>query len=174
MEHIYLVKWINCLCLNEATLGKVVIGEMASRRNDIAPMTDLLVLWQTSAKSSCQKHQPKPLGHFGFGLTFWQVDFIVSWLLGGRPFLLVPVTSSIVQTRQGSFSSGQVTLSTNPFEIMNGQPGKPYWRRRISTVDLLVLTSLDQLLFILKILFTFFTKQPTLMGRSTVLSLPLQ
>ncbi len=44
----------------------------------------------------------------------------------------------------------------------------------ISTVDLLELTSLDQLLFILKILLTFFTKQPTLMRRSTVLSLPIQ
>jgi hypothetical protein len=41
-------------------------------------------------------------------------------------------------------------------------------------VDLLVLTSLDQLIFILKILFTFDTKQAILIRRSTVLSLPLQ
>ncbi len=47
-------------------------------------------------------------------------------------------------------------------------------RRRLSTVDLLVLTSLDQLLFILKILLTFFTKQATFMRRSTVLRLPPQ
>ncbi len=40
---------------------------------------------------------------------------------------------------------------------------------RISTVDLLVLTSSDQLLFVLKLY--FFTKQPILMRRSTVLSL---
>jgi hypothetical protein len=40
--------------------------------------------------------------------------------------------------------------------------------------DLLVLTSLDQLLFILKILFNFITKQATSTRRSTVLSLPLQ
>ncbi len=33
-------------------------------------------------------------------------------------------------------------------------PGKSYKRGRLSTVDLLVLTSLDQLLSILKILFT--------------------
>ncbi len=52
-------------------------------------------------------------------------------------------------------------------------PGKPYWRRRISIVDLLVLTSLNQLLFVLKIWNTFFTKQATLMRRSTVLSLSL-
>ncbi len=44
----------------------------------------------------------------------------------------------------------------------------------MSTVDLLVLTSLDKLLFILKILFAFFTKQATFMRRSTVLSIHLQ
>jgi hypothetical protein len=45
---------------------------------------------------------------------------------------------------------------------------------RISTVDLLVLTGLDQLIFKLNKIFTFVTKQATLMRRSTVLSLPLQ
>ncbi len=44
----------------------------------------------------------------------------------------------------------------------------------ISTVDLLVLTSLDQLFFKLKKIFTIVTKQAALTGRSTVLSLPLQ
>ena len=39
-------------------------------------------------------------------------------------------------------------------EITN--PENPYWRGRLSTVDLLVLTNLKQLLFLLKILFTFF------------------
>ncbi len=49
---------------------------------------------------------------------------------------------------------------------------KSYWRgRRFSTVDLLVLANLNQLLFTLKISFTYFIKQATLM-RSTVLSLP--
>jgi len=43
----------------------------------------------------------------------------------------------------------------------------------ISTVDLLVLTSLDQIVFIMKILFTFVTKQVVFMRRSIVLS-PLQ
>ncbi len=42
------------------------------------------------------------------------------------------------------------------------------------SVDLLVLTSSYQLIFILKILFNFATKQATLIGRSTVPSLPLQ
>ncbi len=49
---------------------------------------------------------------------------------------------------------------------------KSYWRGRLDTVDLLVLTSLKQVLFILKILFTLFKKQATLIRRSTVLSLP--
>ena len=40
-------------------------------------------------------------------------------------------------------------------------------RGRLSTFDLLVLTSLYQLVFILKILFSFFTKQSTLMRKST-------
>jgi hypothetical protein len=53
-------------------------------------------------------------------------------------------------------------------------PWKPYRRRRISTAHLLVLTGLDQLLLILKILSTYFAKQATLMRRSTVLSLPPQ
>jgi hypothetical protein len=45
---------------------------------------------------------------------------------------------------------------------------------RISTVDLLVLTSLDQLIFILKILFSFLQNKLILTRRSTVLSLPPQ
>jgi hypothetical protein len=49
-----------------------------------------------------------------------------------------------------------------------------YQTGRISTVDLLVLTSSDQLLLIMEPLFPCFTKQDTRMSRSTVLSLPLQ
>jgi hypothetical protein len=45
---------------------------------------------------------------------------------------------------------------------------------RLSTVNLLVLTSLDQLIFIIKILFTFDTKQVILKRGSSVLSLPFQ
>jgi hypothetical protein len=41
-------------------------------------------------------------------------------------------------------------------------------------VDLLVLTSIDQLLFTLKISFTLFKQQATLIRRSTVLCLPPQ
>ncbi len=54
------------------------------------------------------------------------------------------------------------------------QPGKSHWGGRLSTVDLLVLTILDQLIFKLKVFFSFLTKQATLRRRSTVLSLPPQ
>ncbi len=50
--------------------------------------------------------------------------------------------------------------------------GKSYWRERLSTVDLLVLTSSDLLLLYWKYYFLSLTNQATLMRRSTVLSLP--
>jgi hypothetical protein len=46
-------------------------------------------------------------------------------------------------------------------------------RKRLITVNLLLLTSLNQLFFKLLILFTFLNEQVTLMRRSTVLSLTL-
>ncbi len=58
--------------------------------------------------------------------------------------------------------------------MTSGQPGNPYSEVKLSTVDLLVLSSLDQLLFQLKILFIFVKNQATVMWRSSVLSLPLQ
>jgi hypothetical protein len=61
------------------------------------------------------------------------------------------------------------------FDIQCVCSGKSYCRERLSTVDhLVVLRSLDQLLFILKILFNFLTKQATLMRSYIVLSLPAQ
>ena len=67
-----------------------------------------------------------------------------------------------------------LNLGSMSWKFLCPQPGKSNWRGRLSTVDLLVLTSLDQLLLTLKVLFTFFTKQPTIMRRSTVLKLPPQ
>ncbi len=52
--------------------------------------------------------------------------------------------------------------------------GNPYWWGRLSTVDLLVLSCLDQLIFSLKIVLTFVTKQASLMRWSAVPSLPLR
>ncbi len=66
-------------------------------------------------------------------------------------------------------------LIINEYILACYSPWNPYWKGRLSTIDLLVLTSFDQLLVLLKILFTYLTKQLTLMRRSTVLlSLPLQ
>ncbi len=42
--------------------------------------------------------------------------------------------------------------------------GKPYQRGRLSTINLLVLTGLDQLLFILKIVSTFLQKKLPQLG----------
>jgi hypothetical protein len=53
-------------------------------------------------------------------------------------------------------------------------PAQESLTKGLGTVDLLVLTSLDQRLFILKILCTIFTKQAILIRRSTELSLPPQ
>ncbi len=63
---------------------------------------------------------------------------------------------------------------TNKYSRGSAGAGMPHWWGRLSTVDLLVLTSLYHLLLILQPLNTFFTKQATLMGRLTILSLPLQ
>ncbi len=62
---------------------------------------------------------------------------------------------------------------TSPLSVVFNQGNITEWGR-LRTVDLLVPTLLGQLLFILQILFTLFTKQATLMRRPTILSLPLQ
>jgi hypothetical protein len=75
----------------------------------------------------------------------------------------------------------RITLTTNIRLSWNGfiRAGislsrEPLLKGRLSTVGLLALTSLDERMFIFKILLTFFLqKQVTLMRRSTVLSLPL-
>jgi hypothetical protein len=50
-------------------------------------------------------------------------------------------------------------------KIVRANSGKSYRGERFCTVDLLVLSSLNQLLSALKIIVTFFTKQATLMRR---------
>jgi hypothetical protein len=52
--------------------------------------------------------------------------------------------------------------------------GNTYLSERISTLNLRVLTSLDELFFILNKYFFSFTKQAVLIRRSTVPSVPLQ
>jgi len=51
-------------------------------------------------------------------------------------------------------------------------PREPFLRERLSTIDLIVSTSIDLQFLILQTF--FFSKQATLIRRSTVLSLPLQ
>ncbi len=58
--------------------------------------------------------------------------------------------------------------------VGKGLSRDPLLKGRLSMVDLLVPTSLCQLILELKILLNFFTKQAPLMRRSTVMSLPLQ
>jgi hypothetical protein len=67
-----------------------------------------------------------------------------------------------------------VVAPKSPFHLYDKvPPGKSFGRERLSTIDLLVLvTSLNLLLLKLKILFSFFVQQATLMRRSTVLSIP--
>jgi hypothetical protein len=50
-------------------------------------------------------------------------------------------------------------------EKMDGRAGNPYWSGRLSTVDHLILTSLDQLLFTFEVSLTLFTKQDALTRR---------
>ncbi len=56
------------------------------------------------------------------------------------------------------------SFSNTYFQLMIVPAGKPYWRGRLCTADLLILTILYQLIYILKISVTFLTKQTTLLG----------
>jgi len=67
----------------------------------------------------------------------------------------------------------QICLQRIYFQNQTAIPGNPYWKGRLSTVDLLKLAILDQLLLIMQKLFTFLLKRATLMRSSTVLSLPV-
>jgi hypothetical protein len=84
--------------------------------------------------------------------------------------------SQIIQEYQGPVQETFLQLHFKKFQIFCRfiSPGNPYWKGKLSTVDLLALTSLNQFILILKILLTFVSKQATLMKRSTVLSHPVQ
>jgi hypothetical protein len=72
------------------------------------------------------------------------------------------------------YFSEATALSKCPGDAKYVQPEKSHWRGRLSTVDLLVLTSLKKFLFVLKILSIVFIKQATLIRRSIVPSLSPQ
>ncbi len=110
-----------------------------------------------------------------------------------RPFQPCPIFAShankcgsVISWKHSSFFRHFISLSANGgirtihlrivsqvfyHSAPRAQTGNPYRRR---TVDLLVLTSLDQLLFLLNILFIFFLKQATLMRGQSVQSLSRQ
>jgi hypothetical protein len=80
-------------------------------------------------------------------------------------------SSTIATNRDlGQEKGGEKMVNSQKYAL----PGNFYRWGRASTVYLLELTSLDQLVFILKVLFFLFDKQATLIRRSNVLSLPLQ
>jgi hypothetical protein len=56
------------------------------------------------------------------------------------------------------FSSPPLSSATFSFLCLHVSTGKPYGRGKLSTFDLLVLTSLNQLLYKLKKIFTFLQK----------------
>ncbi len=67
---------------------------------------------------------------------------------------------------QTSLTGGQRTVILPPLVFpgrsIKALSRKSHWRGRLSTVELLVLTNLDHLLFMLKKLFTFFYKTSSL------------
>jgi len=63
------------------------------------------------------------------------------------------VSTARVAFSQQQFANVNTTLFFDTLMIL--LPGMPYLRGRLSTLDLLVVTSLDNLLLILKTLFTF-------------------
>ncbi len=80
---------------------------------------------------------------------FYKTSYLREEVNCTEPF---PSVSVLCMYRQGSLTEGEGSV----------------------LVDVLVLTILDLVLYILKLLLTFFTKQATLMRRSTVLSISLQ
>ncbi len=56
-------------------------------------------------------------------------------------------------------------LNVSPSSMWN-LSGNPNWRGRLSTIDLLLFNYVNQLIFMLKLLFIFLIKQATLMRKS--------
>ncbi len=75
-------------------------------------------------------------------------EFVASWYDAGTP--------SCSTRLQNRFSKLSIKNQSLKHSHILTHPGKPYWIGSISTVDLLVLTSLDQLLFKLTLNFLFY------------------
>ncbi len=74
------------------------------------------------------------------------------WVYFAKMFCSFVHMPTTVQVRGGAYS--------NSMQNANGFTREALLRGRISTIDLLVLTNLDQLLSILKLYFSVFTHQP--------------
>ncbi len=105
---------------------------------------------------------------FWFSFYFISFCFVYYQILSFKSDIAVTLVKRHSADSRGTKKISQLSI---PPKTQISKPGKPFWGERISTVDLLVLTSLDQLIFKLKILFLFLQNKQ--MRRSTVLSLPL-
>ncbi len=93
-----------------------------------------------------------------------------------RPFIWhVEILTFLQKSNELSMIAAisQVSCTRATFGSTMSEPGNACWSGRISTVDLLVVTSSDPVLFIMKIFLALFTKRPILMRRLTVLGNPL-
>jgi hypothetical protein len=84
--------------------------------------------------STCQKQQ-EPFGHFMFGLTFWQVDFL-------------EISLSIRLYTKIAFADANIPafrwLVNGKNNLLLMQPNKPQGallKGKLSTIDLFVITS---------------------------------
>jgi len=84
---------------------------------------------------------------------------------------LLPHLFILIITYNGEIASPK-NIQHKIFSSMLSQPWEPYWKGRLSMMDVLELSSIDQF-FILKILFTYVAKQAASMT-STVPSFPHQ
>ncbi len=93
---------------------------------------------KVSNADTCGPRNQCPWPHFSSG-SWGAAQFSGrSWSAGGRPWIFPALELQSVPA--------------------NERPGNPYLRGRLSTLDLLVLNSLDQLLLILQTLLYFFDK----------------
>jgi len=102
----------------------------------------------------------------------------ITWTISKKPIVprfsgspICPWFTSISKTWKSS-NITPTNCSLGKTFWVSSYSQNPYWSGRLCTFDLLVITSFDEVLFILKILFPLFTKQATLTKRSTSLKVP--
>ncbi len=83
------------------------------------------------------------------------LSVLLSFHLSVHPSVFLFVRSSIRCPSVRLSAPSRSIVLQSPWHC--AKAGNPYWSGRLSTVDLLVLTNLDQLLLILQTLFNFYT-----------------